>query len=201
MFSCSPTWQVKTRDLQGYTSSQVTIQAQPNLPIAFYKLPPLHLLLILLKICSFDAKNDGQDHLVSNKPLRRIQFPFEIARRWEDPDLLPCQPLRSMAVKTQLMIAFHTWFFFPPPSLSLMICILKILWMEKKEIRSRGEKTKSCQLSSLKQESTAGNYSFSISCSLPGNYIIFDGYILDSLFPLWNTGHFTHFEGLTMGKG
>lgn len=90
------------------------------------------------------------------------------------------------------MIAFHTWFF-SSPLLSLMIWILKIPWMEKKEIGSHGEKTKRCQLSFLKQESTAGNYSFSISCSLPGNYIIFDGYILDSLFPLWNTGHFTHF--------
>lgn len=201
MFSCPPIMIGKDSWTSRLYYLSDSIQAQHNLPIAFHKLPSIHLLLILLKICSFDAKNDRQDHLVSNKPLRHIQLPFQLAPRWEDPDLLPCQPLRSMDVKTQLMIAFHTWLFFPLASLSLMIWILKILWMEEKEISSHREKTKSCHLSSLKQESTAGNYSFSISCSLPGNYIKFDGYILDSLFPLWNTGHFTHFEGLTMDKG
>lgn len=82
-----------------------------------------------------------------------------------------------------------------------MMWILEMLWMEKKEISSYGEKTKRCQQLFSQRRMHSRELCFFSAYSWPGNYIILDGYLLDSLFPLWYARHFIHIEGLTMAKG
>ena len=60
--------------------------------------------------------------------------------------------------------------------------------MEKKKISSHGEKTKRRQQLFSQTRMHGRELSFSIPVAGQAAYNTLDGYISDSLFPLWNTG-------------
>lgn len=57
---------------------------------------------------------------------------------------LPYCPIATIDFKMPFTVAFHACLF-PSPFLFMRMWILEMLWMEKKEISSQGEKTKRCQ--------------------------------------------------------